>query len=38
MERFWGTSGWESAFVFFKHEDEGAGPAMAAEFGEMVRS
>jgi uncharacterized protein YecE (DUF72 family) len=23
---------WERAFVFFKHEDEGAGPAMAARF------
>ncbi len=24
---------WERAFVFFKHEDEGAGPRMAMEFG-----
>lgn len=24
--------GWDEAFVFFKHEDEGAGPRMAAEF------
>ncbi len=27
--------GWDEAFVFFKHEDEGAGPAMAARFLEM---
>jgi len=26
------ASGWDRAFVFFKHEDEGAGPRMAAEF------
>lgn len=26
---------WEHAFVFFKHEDEGAGPRMAAEFAEV---
>jgi uncharacterized protein YecE (DUF72 family) len=25
-------SGWERAFVFFKHEDEGAGPKLAARF------
>jgi uncharacterized protein YecE (DUF72 family) len=25
-------SGWERAFVFFKHEDDGAGPRMAQEF------
>lgn len=24
--------GWQDAFVFFKHEDEGAGPALAREF------
>ncbi len=24
--------GWEEAFVFFKHEDDGAGPRLAAEF------
>jgi len=23
---------WNEAFVFFKHEDAGAGPKMAAEF------
>jgi uncharacterized protein YecE (DUF72 family) len=28
--------GWEEAFVFFKHEDEGAGPRMAAEFLEVA--
>ena len=28
-------TGWEQAFVFFKHEDEGAGPRMAAEFREI---
>ena len=26
---------WEHAFVFFKHEDEGAGPRMAAKFEEI---
>ena len=26
------ATGWERAFVFFKHEDEGAGPRMAADF------
>lgn len=30
-ERLRATS-WERAFVFFKHEDEGAGPRMAGEF------
>ena len=25
-------TGWEEAFVFFKHEDEGAGPMLAAQF------
>ena len=29
-----GTS-WERAFVFFKHEDEGAGPRMAEEFRQI---
>ena len=24
--------GWEDAYVFFKHEDEGAGPALAERF------
>ncbi len=28
---------WERAFVFFKHEDEGAGPKMAERFGEIFR-
>ena len=31
-------SGWERAFVFFKHEDAGAGPRLAARFGEIVGS
>ena len=31
MERIRGQ-GWEDAFVFFKHEDEAAGPAMAKDF------
>jgi uncharacterized protein YecE (DUF72 family) len=26
---------WSSAFVFFKHEDEGRGPKLAARFGEI---
>jgi uncharacterized protein YecE (DUF72 family) len=29
-------AGWERAFVFFKHEDEGAGPRLAARFGELA--
>jgi uncharacterized protein YecE (DUF72 family) len=29
---------WEEAFVFFKHEDEGAGPKLAAHFRELVGS
>ncbi len=29
-------TGWERAFVFFKHEDEGAGPKMAARFLELA--
>jgi uncharacterized protein YecE (DUF72 family) len=28
---------WSDAFVFFKHEDEGAGPALAAKFLERAR-
>lgn len=28
-------TGWERAFVFFKHEDEGAGPRMAGRFAEI---
>jgi uncharacterized protein YecE (DUF72 family) len=27
--------GWERAYVFFKHEDEGAGPRLAARFREL---
>jgi uncharacterized protein YecE (DUF72 family) len=27
---------WESAYVFFKHEDEGKGPAFAKRFGKML--
>ena len=27
--------GWERAYVFFKHEDEGAGPKLAARFREL---
>jgi uncharacterized protein YecE (DUF72 family) len=27
--------GWEKVFVFFKHEDEGAGPRLAARFREL---
>ena len=28
-------AGWERAYVFFKHEDEGAGPRLAARFREL---
>ena len=28
--------GWEDAFVFFKHEDEGRGPAYALRFGALL--
>lgn len=39
LER-WATrvkeQGWERAFVFFKHEDEGAGPRMAEAFREVA--
>jgi len=31
------AQGWERAFVFFKHEDEGAGPKMAVRFGEVTQ-
>jgi len=31
-----GSQGWSDAFVFFKHEDEGAGPALAAKFLERA--
>ncbi len=30
------TARWERAYVFFKHEDEGAGPRLAARFREMA--
>ena len=30
------TQGWERAFVFFKHEDAGAGPGLAASFLEIA--
>jgi uncharacterized protein YecE (DUF72 family) len=29
-------TGWERAFVFFKHEDEGAGPRLAGRFLEIM--
>jgi len=29
---------WKTAFVFFKHEDEGTGPKLAAEFIELSKS
>ena len=29
--------GWKEAFVYFKHEDAGAGPAMAARLEEMIQ-
>jgi uncharacterized protein YecE (DUF72 family) len=29
---------WDHAYVFFKHEDEGIGPKLAAEFLELVRT
>ena len=29
---------WKDAFVFFKHEDEGVGPKLAAKFLEMAKS
>ncbi|HSH75607.1 MAG TPA: DUF72 domain-containing protein [Longimicrobiales bacterium] len=31
------AAGWERAFVFFKHEDEGAGPKLAARFTDLAR-
>jgi uncharacterized protein YecE (DUF72 family) len=30
-----GSQGWERAYIFFKHEDDGAGPAMAERFAGM---
>jgi hypothetical protein len=32
------AAGWERAFVFFKHEDAGVGPALAADFRERFRA
>jgi uncharacterized protein YecE (DUF72 family) len=32
-----GAQGWKDAYVFFKHEDEGAGPRMATRFLELLR-
>lgn len=32
-----GEQGWQEAYVFFKHEDEAAGPKMAMRFLEMAR-
>jgi uncharacterized protein YecE (DUF72 family) len=29
---------WQDAFVFFKHEDEGVGPKLAAKFLEMAKA
>ena len=29
---------WARAYVFFKHEDEGAGPRLAARFREIFRT
>jgi uncharacterized protein YecE (DUF72 family) len=29
-------AGWQRAFVFFKHEDEGAGPKLAGRFNEIA--
>ncbi len=29
---------WKTAYVFFKHEDEGTGPKLAAEFIELMRN
>jgi uncharacterized protein YecE (DUF72 family) len=31
-----GAQAWERAYVFFKHEDAGAGPRLAAEFGAIA--
>jgi uncharacterized protein YecE (DUF72 family) len=32
-----GQQGWKEAYVFFKHEDEAAGPKMAVRFLELAR-
>jgi len=29
---------WKDAFVFFKHEDEGTGPKLAAQFLELAKA
>jgi uncharacterized protein YecE (DUF72 family) len=29
------STGWDDAYVFFKHEDEGTGPRLAREFLEL---
>lgn len=34
--RWIGEQGWKDAFVFFKHEDEGAGPKMALRFLDLA--
>ncbi len=31
-------AGWRNAFVFFKHEDEGTGPALGARLAKLVES
>jgi hypothetical protein len=31
------TQDWNEAYVFFKHEDVGAGPKLAARFIELAR-
>lgn len=31
------SQGWDEAYVFFKHEDSGAGPKLATRFVELVR-
>jgi uncharacterized protein YecE (DUF72 family) len=30
------AQGWETAYVFFKHEDEGKGPALASQLAKLV--
>jgi len=32
------STGWDRTFVFFKHEDEGAGPRLAARFREAFQA
>jgi len=32
------TRKWKDAFVFFKHEDEGVGPKLAAQFIELTKT